>query len=402
MNIAVIFTEGAKDGGGFQYSLSVSTLLAKQKSQAYNFVFFTTKKQNVVILNKYGIKAFYLKWSNIDEFFSSVIRAQLISNIFRKLKIGINTKFDRILGKHNIDLIYFVSPTPLSLATEKFNYIFTVWDLCFRDFMEFPEVYVRREFERRGTLYSIALKKAIKVITDSQYTKEKIVRRYNVDEERIAYFPFLLPDSASISEEKYIKNYIDIKKKYNIIGDYIFYPAQFWPHKNHIYILEGLKIMKEKYNRRINAIFSGSDKGNLKFVLNRAKELGINDQIFYIGFADDTDLPYLYKQSLALVMPTYFGPTNLPPLEAFALGCPVLYSDLPGLRDQVREAALLLDLKNPESMCQGLLKIIENPTFAKELIKSGNKRVETLYEKDFWFNLKDVLDDYSYKLRCWK
>ena len=54
-------------------------------------------------------------------------------------------------------------------------------------------------------------------------------------------------------------------------------------------------------------------------------------------------------------MPTYFGPTNIPPLEAFALGVPVLYSDLPGLKDQVGDSALLLDLNNPESMAQHML-----------------------------------------------
>ena len=56
----------------------------------------------------------------------------------------------------------------------------------------------------------------------------------------------------------------------------------------------------------------------------------------------------LYKESIALVMPSYFGPTNIPPLEAFNLGVPVLYSDLPGLKDQVGDAALLLDLNKPK------------------------------------------------------
>ena len=49
----------------------------------------------------------------------------------------------------------------------------------------------------------------------------------------------------------------------------------------------------------------------------------------------------LYTEALALVMPTYFGPTNLPPLEAFQTGTPVLYSDLPGMREQVGDAAIM-------------------------------------------------------------
>ena len=48
-------------------------------------------------------------------------------------------------------------------------------------------------------------------------------------------------------------------------------------------------------------------------------------------------------------MPSYFGPTNLPPIEAFKLGVPVFYPDLPGMREYVGNAAILIDLNNPKS-----------------------------------------------------
>ena len=59
-------------------------------------------------------------------------------------------------------------------------------------------------------------------------------------------------------------------------------------------------------------------------------------------------------------MPTYFGPTNIPPLEAFKINVPVLYSDLPGLRDQVGKAAMLIDLKKPESLASNLKKLLNS------------------------------------------
>ena len=74
--------------------------------------------------------------------------------------------------------------------------------------------------------------------------------------------------------------------------------------------------------------------------------MNLENKVRFAGFVDDEELPFLYSQSIALVMPTYFGPTNIPPLEAFKINVPVLYSDLPGLRDQVGKAAMLIDLKN--------------------------------------------------------
>jgi glycosyltransferase involved in cell wall biosynthesis len=54
--------------------------------------------------------------------------------------------------------------------------------------------------------------------------------------------------------------------------------------------------------------------------------LKLENQIHFIGFVDSKEIPIIYKKSIALVMPTFFGPTNITPLEAFDLGVPVLYS----------------------------------------------------------------------------
>jgi hypothetical protein len=51
-------------------------------------------------------------------------------------------------------------------------------------------------------------------------------------------------------------------------------------------------------------------------------------------------VPALYEGAIALVMPSYGGPTNFPPLEAVVLCCPVVCCDLPGCREQMRDAAL--------------------------------------------------------------
>lgn len=402
MNIAVIIDDNILEGGGFQYSLSQALLLEKNKGGDYNFIYITTKKQNIKILSKYGIKAFYLSWSNVDEFFSHIQRNELVSGVIRKSRLNITNKFDRILKKLSVDLVYFTSPSTLSLVTEKFNYIFTVWDLNFLDSMEFPEVYAKREFERRDRLYQTAVRKAVRVVTDSTVTKKRIMEIYNIDEKRIILSAFLPSNSVYITEKEYLNNYIDIKKKYNINEEYIYYPAQFWPHKNHIYILEGLKILKENHGVKINVVFSGSDKGNLKFVLNTANELGLMDQVFYLGFVEEKEIPYLYKQSLALVMPTYMGPANIPPLEAFKLGCPVLYSDLPNLRDQVKDAAIFMDLRSPESLCKELLRIIKHPIELNALIDERKRKIEELERDTCWSALKYAFDDYSQKMKCWK
>lgn len=402
MNIAVIFNKGMAEGGAFQYALSISLLLKKNQSNRHNFIFFTTLKENLEVLSKYNLHPVYLPWSNFDRLITFLTDSQLVSNIFAKAKIKPESKLDRIFKSHNIDLVYFLFPSDLALSLNYFNYIFTVWDLCFLTYPEFPEVYINREFERRQSLYRLAIPKAVAVITDSESTRTDIVKKYGTAEERVVFLPFLPLNAENIFKGEYKQEHVDINQKYGITGRYIFYPAQFWPHKNHIYILEGLKLFKEKYKIEIHALFTGSDKGNLNFILNKAKELDISDLIHYIGFVDDAELPYLYAQALALVMPTYFGPTNIPPLEAFAAGCPVLYSDLPGLKEELKCAVLFIDLKDTESFCYGLLKVIEKSPETSLFIENGKKIIETLIKSDRWNKLKDIFDDYAVKLKCRK
>lgn len=400
MKIAIISTKGKMEGGAFQYSLSLSCLLKENNSEKYNFIFFTTVRENIKLLAKYGLAFNYLRWSNIDRFMNLLFSSQLLSGVLAKLRISPESRIDRILKKHNIDLVYFLNPSDLALALNRFNYIFTVWDLCFLNAPEFPEVYINREFERRERLYRLAIPKAVAVITDSEATKKDIIKKYGVAEERVVFLPFLPLNAESILKGEYKQGHIDINKKYNIGGKYIFYPAQFWPHKNHIYILEGLKLLKEKYKTEIHALFTGSDKGNLHFILNKAKELGISELINYIGFVDDVEFPYLYTQALALVMPTYFGPTNIPPLEAFAAGCPVLYSDLPGIREEAEGSVILLKLDTPDSLCQGLLRIIKGAPEINAMVENGRKKIEFLITEDRWSRLRDVFDNYAMKLRA--
>lgn len=240
------------------------------------------------------------------------------------------------------------------------------------------------------------------MIVDSELGKENIIRRYGIDKRRVVSLPFLPSNTVKISEETYAANDIDVKHKYHIPGEYLFYPAQFWSHKNHRYILDALRKLKEKHGKIINAVFCGSDKGNLNFILKKAKEYQIHDQIFYIGYADTAEIPYLYRQSIALVMPTYFGPTNIPPLEAFALGCPVCYPHLPGLEDQMKDAVFLMDIENPDSLVEILLKIDKDRSLVNEKITRGKRILEKWNEIDFWNGLKNIFDEYEIKLKCWK
>jgi len=391
LNVAVVFDGELEVGGGFQQQ--ISTILKLKELNKYNFLGFVFNKKNKNILKDYGIDSVVVNQNLIDKVIRLLNRQDWFLPISKKIKLISN--FEKTLFKHDIDFVYFLYPSSLSIDLINHNYIITVWDLCHRDYPEFPEVNFNREFETRELLYTRSLKKAVAVLTDSEHGKLNIIKRYGVDPERIYVAPF------SPSVNILIDYKIDVKIKYKIEGEYIYYPAQFWAHKNHVYVIDAISILKTQ-GINLTAVFSGSDKGNLDYILKYAEKKSVNDLVKYIGFAPNEEIYSLYKNAVALVMPTYFGPTNIPPLEAFAVGTPVIYSDLSGLRDQVGDAALLCDLKNPESLAEHLKALLNNTTLRNELIIKGKKRLEELTKTDIINILENIFDDYHIKLRCWK
>ena len=310
--------------------------------------------------------------------------------------------FEKEFERKHIDLAYFCNLSNRPLYLERINYIITLLDVCHRDQPEFPEIRSNLGFETRDSSFRAMLPKATAILVDSDHAKQNVSKLYGLDKSRLYVFPFS-PSVASQNEIDQTEALrINIKENYDMDSDYVFYPAQFWPHKNHAYLLRGLKRLEEIHNIKIGAIFAGGhSEGHLKYIKNLAKNLNLSDRIRFAGYVPDQKLPSLYSQSIALVMPTYFGSTNMPPLEAFRLGTPVIYSDLPGLRDQVGDAALLMDLANPDSLADHLYALMNKPGLKERLIRRGKQRYNELSDFNHSTTLTSILLAFQARRAAW-
>ena len=91
------------------------------------------------------------------------------------------------------------------------------------------------------------------------------------------------------------------------------------------------------------------------------------------------DLVSLYQRATALVFPSLFGPENFPPLEAFALECPVVAGRIPGAEEQMGEAAILVDPTNHELWSDAVVSILQDRELRATLIARGKKRAPGLW-----------------------
>ena len=103
----------------------------------------------------------------------------------------------------------------------------------------------------------------------------------------------------------------------------------------------------------------------------------------------------LIELPLPMIMPTFFGPTNIPPLEAMFMGCPLAVSDVYAMAEQVGDAALLFDPKSVESIASAIRRLWEDDELCKRLSEKGRQRSALFsrerYNERFAKNLEDIL-----------
>ncbi len=239
----------------------------------------------------------------------------------------------------------------------------------------FPEVSANGRWNWRERNFADLCRRASVIITGTKAGKAEIKYFYQVPGNRIKILPHPTPKIALDAPSG---DGAEILNKYSIPEGYLFYPAQFWPHKNNAGLLLAAKLLRDRYNLTYSLVFVGSDRGNYKHIRELADALDLSGQVYFLGFVPQEDLISLYRKAFALTYVTFFGPENLPPLEAFALGCPVIASNVEGAQEQLGDAAVL-----------------------QTLIQRGLIRARKFTGEDFVDGILSVLDDFELVRRCW-
>lgn len=275
-------------------------------------------------------------------------------------------------------------------------FVFVLWDLQHLTMPWFPEVSADGEWERREYFLSRALRRAAFVVVGTQTGADDVTRFYDVPRERIRILPHATPSFCLNVRADEIDG-----SPYPPPGSYILYPSQFWPHKNHALLVDMLGILDKISERRIDLCLVGSDRGNMQHIRGLAKEHDLQDRIDFIGFVDRSELMRLYRNAIALVYPSFGGPENLPPLEAFALGCPVIAADIPGVAEQLGDAAVSVNPNDPAAWARAVLSVHDNAEFREKLIQRGKNRARRWTRVDLARGLVAIFDEFEAVRRCW-
>jgi glycosyltransferase involved in cell wall biosynthesis len=301
---------------------------------------------------------------------------------------------DAFLYEAGVDLVIYPGPDAITMSVP---YVCAVFDLLHRSQPFMPEANARGSWERWDEQYRRVLGRATFVIAGTRTGRREIVRFYQVPRARIVQLPIPTPAFALAAATQPPQP----RPAYLKPGPFVFYPAEFWPHKNHVTLLEALALLRREHQIDLQLVLTGADRGNRTFVLEQTAAMKLTDAVYVRGFVDRPELVALYQHALALTYVSLCGPENLPALEAFALGCPVINTDYPGAREQLGSAASIVSATDPASIADAVLTLHRDPARRTCLATSGREIAAARTSEHFARRLLEAIAPFAQKRKNW-
>lgn len=247
--------------------------------------------------------------------------------------------------------------------------LLTVHDLSF---VRVPETASPALKAYLDTVVPSSVRRADHILADSQATKDDLISLYGTPSGKITVL--LSGVDARFQPLNDPLTLARVRSKYGVgEAPYILSVGTVQPRKNYGRLIEALALL-HKTGFYSQLIIAGG-RGWLEDPIYQAVQtFGLQEQVRFIGFVDEKDLPALYAGAACFAFPSLYEGFGLPILEAMACGAPVLTSNISSLPEVAGSAALIVDPYDVEAIAEGLRRLLTEPTLRQQLTEAGYRR----------------------------
>jgi glycosyltransferase involved in cell wall biosynthesis len=282
----------------------------------------------------------------------------------------------------------------LYMESEHYSYelatpsLIPIHDLMHRYESRFEE---NRAYADADGVYSRICHGAAGVLVDSEVGRQQLIDSYGPFAARVHILPFIPPDY--VYDERLLAPDPHLDEVLASVPErFFFYPAQFWEHKNHIRLIDAVMGIAERHPDA-HLVLAGSPKNHYDAVMRHIETTGATSRVTVLGYVSDAAKVALYRRARAMVLPTFYGPTSIPPLEAFELGCAVAISRVYGNMDQLGDAALYFDPSSTAEMRDVLERLWADDDLHAELVRRGRQRARAWGPAQFAERLWRIVEE---------
>lgn len=273
--------------------------------------------------------------------------------------VPVSSGFYENLG---VGVIHFTSQ---SYVRTKLRSAYSPHDLQHR---HFPQFFSRDQHRVREAMTSIGCREADVVIADSHWVREDIIEQFRLDGHKVIAIHWGSPTEFY---EPLVESFAqETISRLAIPTPYIFFPAQTWPHKNHIRLISALRYLRDE-GIEIDLVCSGRKNDFFPQIMRHVHKEGLEDRVHFVGWVSVPELRALYARSRAVVFPSLFEGGGFPILEGMAEGVPVICSNVTCLPEYGGNAVEYFDPNSTEAMARAISSVITDDTKRALMIKRG-------------------------------
>lgn len=281
--------------------------------------------------------------------------------------LGLSSK----LKSYKLDV--FFSPThylPLYTSSPSVISIFDV------SYLYFPNLFKKKDLYQLKLWGGYSIKKAKKIITISNSSKNDIIKMYKVNPDKVTViYPGIKSDLGLKIKDLRMN---ELKEKFGISTPYILFVGTLQPRKNISKLIEAFSLIINHKSSigDLSLVIVGKKGWQFEDILNAPKKYNVEDRVKFLDSVSDEDLPGFYKNALCFCLPSLYEGFGLPILEAMQYGCPVATSSVSSLPEAGGDAAVYFDPENVEDIKKSLESIIQSSELRDKLIKKGYEQVK--------------------------
>jgi glycosyltransferase involved in cell wall biosynthesis len=243
--------------------------------------------------------------------------------------------------------------------------VMSIMDLSY---LVYPRLFRKKDLHKLVHWTKYAVRHAVRILTISSFTRDAIIKTYNVPPKTVVT---TYPGLSTMSADSRV-SWEEIRKKYDIGKYFILSVGTIQPRKNYRRLIEAYSHFLTQYTQRFGAIdlvIVGKKGWLYEEILAAPQKYGVSSHVKFLHTVSDEQLALFYKKALCFALPSLYEGFGLPVLEAMANSCPVVVSNVSSLPEIAGTAGIYVDPKDVPSITKGLLTAVQQ----RNLLQGRNR-----------------------------